>query len=209
MKQSRYDNDHDGTCDAPQCTNLIMANRNTEPWVTMEPIVVQGLDKLGIKVTPRELALGALLTAIGTVANKIPIALGIGLFKDYSDAFTLESGFLGRSIIPAGNSNFSLVGLTRPRASELGPTFPTGGVPSVDGDIDTCETIVIADPNRNQCWANLDKKLMEQVVPWAPLLWPNALTVTAPSVTRYDFDQSGGGISLTQIAVANGLRPRP
>jgi len=30
MKQSRYDSDHDGRCDAPQCVNLIMINRNAE-----------------------------------------------------------------------------------------------------------------------------------------------------------------------------------
>jgi peptide/nickel transport system substrate-binding protein len=209
MRQSRYDHDHDGTCDAPQCANLIMVTRNTEPWITMEPIVVQDLDKIGIKVTPRELAFKTVFTAIGTVANNIPIALGIGLFKDYPDAFTLESGFSGRSIIPAGNNNFSLVGLTRSQASELGITYPAGGVPSVDADIDTCEKVLGTNPYRNQCWANLDRKLMEQVVPWVPQLWPNALTVTAPSVTRYDFDQYAGGISLTQIAVANRLRPGP
>jgi peptide/nickel transport system substrate-binding protein len=209
MRQSRYDRDHDGTCDAPQCANLIMVNRNTEPWISMEPIVAQSLDKIGIKVTPRELAPGALFTALGTVANNLPIALGVGWIRDYPDAYPFAVGFSARSILPVGNSNPSLLGLTRLRASELGMAYPTGGVPSVDADIDTCEQIAITDPNRNQCWANLDKKLMEQVVPWVPYLWANALTVTAPTVTRYDFDQYAGEISLTQIAVNNGLKPRP
>ena len=73
---------------------------------------------------------------------------------------------LGAGIL-ASNSNSSLVGLTRSKASELGITCPSSGVRSVDADIDTCEAIVITDPNRSQCWANLDKKLMEQVVPWS------------------------------------------
>jgi peptide/nickel transport system substrate-binding protein len=210
MRQSRYDRDHDGSCDARQCVNLLMINRNAAPWTTMEPIVIHSLDNIGIKVTPRELTTSAAFTTIGTVNNNIPIALNTGWSKDYADAFTFASVlFSGKSIIPAHNVNFSLLGLTRSKASELGIDYPTGGVPSVDADIDTCETIASTDPNRNQCWANLDRKLVEQVVPWVPYLWSNALTVTAPSVTKYDFDQSSGEISLTQIAVSNGLRPRP
>jgi hypothetical protein len=39
------------------------------------------------------------------------------------------------------------------------------------------------------CWVRLDKKLMEQVVPQVPLAWDVAKILTAPGLTRYEFDQ--------------------
>jgi hypothetical protein len=36
-----------------------------------------------------------------------------------------------------------------------------------------------------------------------PYLWATNITITAPSVSRYQFDQFSGYISLTQIAVNN------
>jgi hypothetical protein len=49
----------------------------------------------------------------------------------------------------------------------------------------------------------LDKEIMNEVVPWVPFLWAQVVTTTAPSVTKYEFDQFSGFISLTQIAVNN------
>jgi hypothetical protein len=40
-------------------------------------------------------------------------------------------------------------------------------------------------------------------VPWIPYLWAQTVTTTAPSVTKYEFDQFSTQISLTQIAVNN------
>jgi len=209
MQQSKYDRDHNGICDAPQCAKVIMVNRSAPPWTTIEPIVVQNLDSIGIKVLPRELATGAAFSTITTVRNNIPIAFGIGWIKDYDDPFTFTSGFSGRSIVPAHNDNLSLVGLTGSKASELGVGYPSGGVPTVDADIDSCERIGSQDPNRNRCWAGLDRKLMERVIPGVPYVWANVVTVTAPTVSRYEFDEFSAEISLTQIAVSNRLRPHP
>jgi hypothetical protein len=44
---------------------------------------------------------------------------------------------------------------------------------------------------------------MEQVVPWIPYLWANNITVAAPTVSRFAFDQFSGYLSFTQIAVSN------
>ena len=50
---------------------------------------------------------------------------------------------------------------------------------------------------------NLDKKLMEQIVPWVPYLWQRVVTIVNPSVTKFEFDQYSGIVSLTQVAVNN------
>lgn len=82
--------------------------------------------------------------------------------------------------------------------------YPAGGVPSVDADIERCQAIPASDADaRMGCWADLDKKLMEQVVPWVPLDWDLSTVLAAPSLTRYVFDQAAAEISLTQIAVSN------
>jgi peptide/nickel transport system substrate-binding protein len=205
MKQSRYDTNKDGVCDASACRNLVMINRNVAPWTTMEPVLVSSLQKLGIQVKPRELTSGAAYTTIQTVKNMIPIALNASWGKDYADAYTFAGAiFDSHSIIPTGNTNYPLLGLTEARAQELEVRYPGGvQIPSVDADIDACQKIPVTDPNHVNCWTEVDKKLMERAVPWVPYLWSNVLTVAAPSLARYEFDQFSGQISLTRIAVGN------
>src|SRR4029450_4494494 len=91
----------------------------------MESIVVQDLAKIGIGVVPRELETGAAYQTIQTVKNDIPIALNAGWGKDYADPYTFaEPLFSSSSIIPSGNVNNSLVGLTRSQARSLALVRP-------------------------------------------------------------------------------------
>jgi peptide/nickel transport system substrate-binding protein len=204
MKQSKYDSDKDGVCDAAACRNLVFLTPNETPYTEVQPIVQQGLAKLGIVLKPRELAPGTVFTTFQTVANEIPLVHS-GWAKDYADPVTFAVPlFGGSSIIPVGNTNHALVGLTPDQAAELKVDYPAGGVPSVDADIERCQAIPASDADaRMGCWADLDKKLMEQVVPWVPLDWDLSTVLAAPSLTRYVFDQASAEISLTQIAVSN------
>jgi peptide/nickel transport system substrate-binding protein len=205
MKQSKYDTNKDGTCDASACSNLVMINRNVTPLTDLEPVVVNSLGKIGIKVKPRELAASAAYTTINAVRNNIPIALNAAWGKDYGDPYTFAGPlFAGTSIIPTGNTNYALVGLTPSKAAEVGAKMPSGvTIPNVDSNINDCEKIQATDPARTTCWASFDKTTMEQAVPWVPYLWANNPTVTNPSLTHYEFDQFSGYISLTEIAVNN------
>ena len=99
--------------------------------------------------------------------------------------------FDSRSILPEGNVNYSLVGLTPDQATKIGAKGTVDGIPSVDADIDACNEI-IDDDERNGCWEDLDKKLMEEVVPWVPYLFGNADFVISENVTKYVFDQNSG-----------------
>jgi peptide/nickel transport system substrate-binding protein len=204
MKQSKYDTNKDGVCDAAACGKLVMINRNVAPWTTMEPVVVSSLEKIGIKVKARELASSAAYTTIQTVKNMIPIALNAGWGKDYPDAYSFAGVlFSTDAIIPTGNTNYPLVSLTPEKASELGIPYPSGvQIPNVTADIDTCQAKTDFD-QRTTCFADLDKKLMEQAVAWIPFLWNKVVYITAPSVTKYEFDQFSTEISFTQIAVSN------
>ncbi len=205
MKQSKYDTNKDGLCDAAACKNLVMINRNVTPWTDLEPVVVSSLGKIGIQVKPRELATSAAYTTIQTVKNLIPIAMNARWGKDYADPSTFTIPLMaGTSIIPTGNTNYALVGLTPSIASSDGIKIPAGAsIPNLDADIDSCQKIPATDASRTTCWANLDKKLMEQAVPWIPYLWNNQPTVTNPSVTHFEFDQFSAYLSMTEVAVNN------
>ncbi|HVG66049.1 MAG TPA: ABC transporter substrate-binding protein [Actinomycetota bacterium] len=206
MKQSKYDTNKDGVCDAPECSNLVMINRNTPVFADSEAVVVSSLDKIGIKVKPRELASSAAYTTIQTVKNKIPIALNAGWGKDFADAISFVLPlFDGRSIIPTGNTNYPLQGMTPDQAKNLGVSIPAGvTIPSVDADVDACQNIPATEADkRNQCFADIDKKLMETAAPWVPYLWAKNITVTGNTVTKWEFDQFSGYLSYTQMAVNN------
>jgi peptide/nickel transport system substrate-binding protein len=206
MKQSKYDTDKDGVCDGAACSNLVMINRNVTPWTDAEAVVAASLKKIGISVKPRELASSAAYTTIQTVKNKIPIALNAGWGKDYADPYAFVGAlFDGRSIIATGNTNYPLIGLTPDKAKELGVQVPSGvTIPNVDPDVDTCQKIPNTQADqRNQCFADLDKKLMEEAVPWVPYLWAKNITITGKTVSKFEFDQFSGYLSVTQMAVNN------
>jgi peptide/nickel transport system substrate-binding protein len=201
MKQSQYDSDGDGVCDAPECSGILMINRNVTPWKEMEPIVVDSLGSIGLEVEPRELESSAAYTTIQTVSKNVPLALNAGWGKDYADPSTFMVLFDSRSVIPEGNVNYSLIGLTPEQASDkdLGITGTTTGIPSVDADIDQCNKLT--GDERQQCWIDLDAKLMEEVVPWAPYLWAKNIDIISPTVTKFEFDQFSGEAAYAHVAV--------
>lgn len=201
MKQSQYDTDGDGVCDAPECSGLLMINRNVTPWKEMEPIVVDNLGSIGIEVEPRALESSAAYTTVQTTSKNVPIALNAGWGKDYADASTFMVLFDSRSIVPEGNVNYSLVGLTEEQAAdkELGIMGNTSDVPSVDDEIDQCNELT--GEERNQCWIELDQTISEEVVPWAPYLWANNIDIIGPAVTKFEFDQFSGEAAYAHVAV--------
>ena len=204
MKQSKYDTNKDGICDAAACKGVINLNRNFAPWSTMAPIIQQSAAKIGVELTTRGASRSAVNNTAGTTARNIPFSSGNGWGKDYADPSTYMVLFDSRNIIPSGNTAFSLVGVTQKQAKSLGVTIPAGGVPSVDADIDKCSPL--SGQERQDCWVALDKKLMEQVVPWVPLMDATAIDLIGPAVTKYDFDQNGTEMGLSHVAVNPSLQ---
>ena len=200
MRESAYDTDGDGLCDAPECSGVLMVNRNTSPWTESEPVVVESLAQIGIEVDVREAE--DHYTIIQTVSNETPIGMNPGWGKDFPDSASFV-GFLfdGRGIACEGGFNYSLVGLTEEKAEECGIDFVE--VPSVDADIDNCKQVALEGDidATNECWVALDEKLMEDVVPWVPYLWPEVLTTTGPAVTAWEFDQFAGTTAFSKVAV--------
>jgi peptide/nickel transport system substrate-binding protein len=198
MKGSKYDTSNNGMCDAAQCKNVLMVSdtRGVDPG--MVATIEQDAKKIGITFKVRQIA-GAYPT-IQTVAKNIPIAERPGWGKDYADAFTFFGPlFDSRTIIPTGNTNYSLVGITPAQCAKLKVTGDCTNVPSVNTQIDKCEALI--GNARTVCFENIDKYLMTKVVPWVPWMWANAVRITSTNVTHYAFDQFPTTPAYSQIAV--------
>jgi peptide/nickel transport system substrate-binding protein len=197
MAKSRYDTDGDGMCDAPVCDGVLNISTHVSTPRAMEPVVEDSLAKIGIHLDTREVA--DPFAAIQTPRKNVPFSLVPSWSKDYADPSTFAPLFSSRSIIPTGNVNYSLVGLTQAIASKVGADGDIQSIPSVDADIAKC--VALLGDERTTCWANLDRKLMEDVVPWVPYLDRTNVDVVGPAVAEYRYDQATGTTAYAHVAV--------
>ena len=166
----------------------------------MVPIVQASAAKIGITFKVR--SINGAYTTIQTTNKNIPFSERPGWGKDYADPYTFFGElFDSRALIPSGNTNYSLVGITPAinTAKKLGVTGNLTGVPSINGDIDNC--VAKSGDARTTCWENVDKKLMTNVVPWIPYLWSNNVTIVGPKVTHWNYDQFSDGTAYSQVSV--------
>jgi peptide/nickel transport system substrate-binding protein len=198
MKLSKYDKNHDGICDASACKNILTITGDRSVEVGFIPALTQELKSIGLNIKDR--VLKDAYTPINTTRNNIPFSTRPGWGKDYADASTFfDPLFNGANIIPQGNTNYSLLGLTPAIAKKDGITGDVTNVPSINGDLAKCG-LLSGDP-RVTCLAALDKKLTFDVVPWVPYLWANAISITSPNVTQFGFDQFSTTIAYAHVAV--------
>jgi peptide/nickel transport system substrate-binding protein len=199
MKGSKYDVDHNGTCGVPAaCHDVLLLNDTAQTYSRMLPTIMQDAKELGITFHVSTIS-GAFPT-LQTTSKNIAIAIFPGWAKDYADALTFFNPlFDGRTIIPQGNVNYSLVGLKPSQAKALGVTGTITGIPSVNTDLDRCAAL--AGQARLSCYEGLDKKLMTQVVPWVPYLSVNNAHLTGPHVTQWQYDQFSGSTGYAHVAV--------
>jgi len=201
MRQSKYDPKQDGLCDTSACKNVFTIAVNTSQDLNEIPVVQSALAKLGITLNIRQLTPSAASGVVSTVSRNVPLALSQGFAKDYADPSTFMVLFESSSIAPTGNVNASLVGLTPALAQQLGVTIPKDDViPSVDAQAAACGKIPTGNA-RTTCYINLDKYLMENVVPWVPYLSLNQVHMISPAVTMWDYDQSSDTTAYSHVAV--------
>lgn len=198
MKGSPYDTKGDGKCDASACKNVLLVADVRAVDKGMVPIIVSDAAKIGITFKVRTVN-GAYPT-IQTPKNNVPISERSGWGKDYADASTFfDELFSSNTIIPTGNTNYSLVGVTPAIAKKVHASGDIKGVPSVDKQINACN-VKVGTP-RVKCWANLDKYMMQNVVPWVPYLSAQNLNVISSNVTKWDYDQFSDQTAYAHVAV--------
>jgi peptide/nickel transport system substrate-binding protein len=198
MKQSKYDKNKDGVCDASACKNLFTITGARAPEEAFLPVLEQSLKGIGISL--KDQVLKDAYTPIGEPRKNVPFSTRPGWGKDYSDPYAFfGANFDGRGIIAEGNTNRGLVGITSAQAKKLGVKGSVAGIPSVNKDLDACQQTLGS--KRFTCYAALDKKLSTDVIPWVPWLWAGYDNLISKNVTKWDFDQFAATTSYAHVAV--------
>jgi ABC-type oligopeptide transport system substrate-binding subunit len=158
-------------------------------------------EQLGITLDIKELERSVMYQNCMDANTASGMCLGSGWFKDYPDGTTFGAPLFGSVALWESCCNYALLVATSEQLSGWRYEDVTS-VPSVDAEIDACDALPPGD-ERFQCWADLDKKLMEEVVPWIPYLFDNNVDIISENVINYSFDQNAGLAAFDQLAVAD------
>ncbi|MEP7022552.1 MAG: ABC transporter substrate-binding protein, partial [Actinomycetota bacterium] len=179
MKQSPYDTNHDGKCDASACKNLAFINISAFSGV--DTVVQNDLAKIGIQIVPRDLSVTTAFTALFTIKQLEPMSALGGGYADYTGTYSFAQPNFGSTALsgPVSCCNYSLVGLTKQQAKTYKVAYPPTGIPSVDTIITKCEALSPGTA-RDTCFAGLDQTMMTKVMAWVPYVWGKYIVVTGP-----------------------------
>ncbi|MEP6973520.1 MAG: ABC transporter substrate-binding protein [Actinomycetota bacterium] len=202
MALSKYDSNGDGVCDDPVCDNVIALGITQDPGPKLMALLQSDLKGIGINITPKLLDGPVIYSKCISSPDQFPLCLYVGWLQDYPDAYTFGPPLFGSGSLYPACCNYSLLGATAKQLKDWG--YPDGTViPSVDDKIAECAAIPIGD-DRINCWAELDKTLMEDVVPWVPTTFTNINDITSSRVVNYSFDYWGEQASFDSFAFAPG-----
>jgi peptide/nickel transport system substrate-binding protein len=210
MMQSKYDTNHDGLCDVQTpvkgesrtvCGStsgpVVVINRATSPYKEYEPVIQKALNGIGITVRFAEGP--GFYGRAGKASAHVVLGMGGGWGPDWPDPGVFLEQIMTGGAIHAQTYNLGYLGLTQTVAQQLGINYPAGGVPSIDSDYTHCSSLTGAE--RLTCWVDLDKKLMNDIVPWVPYRWGKATRVVSAAVTGYDFDAFATDVSLAHLGL--------
>jgi peptide/nickel transport system substrate-binding protein len=202
MRASRYDANGDGRCDRAACAHVVALVHAfplipfLRPW---SEVVRRELAGVGIHLDLRRVPDRHWVAQAFDLAHRVPIILGNGYGKDFPSASSLFGSFFDGRLRDPRNT-LSGVGARPALLKSLG--YGVTRVPSINGRIDRCLPLTGLDATR--CWAALDKYLMQQVVPWVPVLDPLVAKAVSARVTSFSFDQFAIEPALDRIAVRAG-----
>jgi ABC-type transport system substrate-binding protein len=201
MAQSKYDTNHDGVCDASACKNVLMVIDQTDPQPKMSALIQQNIEQIGISVNMKQFQTTTMYTKCETATERVPTCPSEGWYADFADPYAFVTGLFSSVSLTPSCCDDSLMGATTAQLKEwkYSNTTPT---PSIDDQLNACVPMLGA--QREQCYANIDKALMENVVPWVPYRFANQVVITSKRVQNYHLDASTGWISLSQLALAGG-----
>jgi peptide/nickel transport system substrate-binding protein len=206
MARSRYDVDGDGRCDR-SCS--IEAIANPCLWFggeAADAALSRSLAAIGLEVTvryPEDCA--SPYAELGDPEGHVQLGLGLGWGKDYPNASNfIELLFLTTSTaVGPYDFNPSLLGATSAQLRAWG--YEIDEVPSVDDRIERC--VPLSGLAQTKCWAELDRYLMEEIVPWVPLTVRSTTWIFSERVVDSSFDQFTVLPALDRFELADDLSP--
>jgi peptide/nickel transport system substrate-binding protein len=195
MAKSKYATKN-GSCTAKECKGVLLITDVRAVDKLTLPVIQAGAGKLGITFTVR--SVNGAYPVIQTPSKNIPISNRPRWFKDYADPSTFIDP-LFNNILNAGNTNYSLVGLTPSIAKQYGIKGNVNNVPSISKLANKCATLI--GNARVTCYAGIDRTLMNDIVPWVPYMWANQVNIISPTVAKWQFDQGSGWTAFAHVAV--------
>jgi peptide/nickel transport system substrate-binding protein len=198
IAQSKYDTDGDGVCDAPECSNILAATDEADPYPDQAALIQQNMEPLGLTFDVKSFERTTMYAKCNEPEAHVAACLGPGWGKDFPDGYTFADPLFGSAGIFPSCCNYQLVGASPELLSKAG--YEITEVPSVDDQI--AEANAQTGDARFQAWADLDTTLMEQIVPQAPYLFDNNVDITSARIINYSFDQFSGLAAYDQYAIS-------
>jgi peptide/nickel transport system substrate-binding protein len=201
MKQSKYDTDGDGICDAPECDGVTAIGVVGTEAEAADALVVSNLEKIGIKVDLHSLENSAAYKQIFDPKAHVPMTMFSGWLMDYPDAYTFYwFTNYGANILDEYNTNYSMMGATPEQLKKYG--YDVTSVAGMDDKIDEC--IGEAGDARTQCWADADKMLNEEIAAYVPLVISQNVNIVSSCVTNYQWSVFDSQTAFDQVALIPG-----
>ena len=201
MAASAYDTDGDGVCDDPSCQGIVTIIDEADPYPKQTALLQQTLEPLGITLDVKTFERTTMYSKCEDPNSHWALCPSVSWGKDYPDGFTFGPPLFSQDAIgPESCCNDPMVGATPDilRGRGYDPSIP---IPSAEEQIDEC--IPLSGDQRLECWAQLDRYLMEDVVPWVPYLFDNSVVVVSDRVVAWSFDQFAGLPAIDRIALAS------
>ncbi|MGA9160666.1 MAG: ABC transporter substrate-binding protein [Actinomycetota bacterium] len=197
MAQSKYDTNGDGTCDAPECSNILAVTDEADPYPDQSALIQQNMEPLGLTFDVKSFERTTMYNKCNEPEAHVAICLAPAWGKDFPDGYTFADPLFGSAAIFPSCCNYQLLGASADLLQKAG--YNITDVPSVDDQIKTANQQT--GDARFQAWADLDTTLMEQIVPWVPYLFDNNVDVYSQRIVNYSFDQFSGLAAWDQLAI--------
>lgn len=194
MRLSAHDIDGDGRCDASVCRDVV-ALVNGQPLQGRS--IQRDLAAIGIDLDIEPLPVGAFFRRLNDPASRVPMGIGAAWGKDYPNGSGWSPPLFASGQLGAG-TNTSLLGATPEQLEGWG--YSVTSVPSVDDRIDRC--LALLGSAQTECWTELDRYLMTEIVPWVPYVTLAHAQIVSERVVGYSFDQFAGEPALDRIQLA-------
>jgi peptide/nickel transport system substrate-binding protein len=198
MRQSRYDTDGDGLCDAPECEGVVAYTRDQGFFAQIAESVRSNLESIGVELDVHVVDSDAYFNAYLDPSSHVAMFAPLGWTKD---SLSPASFFVGQFYSPialADVGNASLVGASAEQLAGWG--YETTTVPNVDDRIEAC--LPLTGSAAHECWAALDQHMMENVVSNLTFGDGTYSMLTSHSVEPFVWDQLTAAPAYDQIVVA-------
>jgi peptide/nickel transport system substrate-binding protein len=197
MRQSKYDTDQDGICDAPECSGVLSIGVVGTQSEAADALIKSNLEKIGIELNLKSLENSAAYNQVFDPKAHVAMVMFAGWLMDYPDPYTFHwFTNYGGNILDEFNTNYAMIGATPEQLQKY--EYDVTEVPSMDAKIDEC--IAATGDARTTCWADADRMLAEEIVAYVPLIISQNVNIVSSCVTNYQWSVYDSQTAFDQVA---------